>query len=565
MSEVTFRKTDVEGKLGILTESPWQTRTNFLAEIDTADMELQATSFRRASGEAAEAGSLGRAATKKSTDAGQADGGALVDADERVASSFRGLQSDGEDMETASDVVEKSIALAQETAEKLDALVEGPTGERFTEALDPLFDSTLANAEENWANWREKYATELNGYEPGTGLRVQYGDLVVELYAPDFGPPLALAVRLKEDGIEHVAVAARSAAKEMKDTLAHYRKTLTGYGHELIGMGYDFSGSELSLWTSGEMLDYAVDAINNAKPGDEDAIRPHLTAVEALIAAAEGGRELTRDEAEFLGTFLHRIDDGQLLAISEHATDTSSIYPGMPGWGSVSGTERTSADVLADAVMVLNNPDFHEWKRDFIEAPGGVHLIYPRTHGVDDVRMDPGADDGPEYMKSYDAMTQFLARSDIPPGDLMAERMADSALYTQELYTQHEEYRGGVANPGANRMLELAARNPDTAAGMLADGEFSDRLFDQKWENSSGAAAFVTAGTTYPEGFATDQRDESDYDKARSNVIDVGRTDYDAVRAGRGETPEDMPLDHTDLEAAVQPLLPTYQVPLPPA
>ncbi|MFI7272730.1 hypothetical protein [Streptomyces sp. NPDC049879] len=543
MSQASFTRADVEEKLGNLVESPWQTRKDFLAEIDTADMELQATSFRRASGEAAEAGGLGRAATGKATEAGQADGESLVDGDERVASTSGGLQDDGAQMEQVSRLVFLSRDRALETADGLTVRVD---------ALDSVFESELAYAEETWADWRSLVE------RTPTGSRLSYGHFFLEWSkeVSDSAPAASFAKHLKNEGIEHVRVEADGAAHDAVELLAAYRHDLTGLGQELIELGYDIAGSPLGLWTSEAMLDYAVDAINAAEPGDEDAIRPHLAVVEGLIAATEDGRKLTWGESHYLSVFLNRLDEGKLVDISEHAVDTSSLYPGMPGWGSVSGTERTSADVLADAVMVLNDPARHESRRDFVDAPNEVGLLNPRTYGEDDIRRDPGADDGPEYLEDYDAMTQFLARSDILPGEQMAERMTESALYTQELYTQHEEYRGGVQNPGANRLLELAAKNPDSAAGMLADENFTQRLFDQKWEDSSGAAAFVTAGTTYPEDVRADQRGSMDYSEARTNVGLVGWNDYDAVRDGRGETPEDMDLDHLALEFAVRPLIP---------
>ncbi|MEV1005772.1 hypothetical protein [Streptomyces sp. NPDC049881] len=548
MSLASFTRADVEGVLGNLDKSPWQTHKDFLAEIDTADMELQAKSFRTASGEAAGAADLGRAATKKATEAGQADGQSLVDADERVASTSSGLQDDGANMEQVSRLILQSRDRALETADGLKVLID---------ALDEEFESALASAEEAWAGWR------LYVEETPTGSQLRYWTFLYqwEEKNPDSAP--AFAQYLRDLGIENVRVEAIITARDMAELLAAYRHDLTGFGQQLTELGYDIAGSPLGLWTSDEMIDYAVFAINEAKPGDEAAIRPHLAAVEALIAATQDGRKLTWEESHYLSVFLNRLDDGKLVDISEHAVDTSSLYPGMPGWGSVSGTERTSADVLADAVMVLNDPARHESERDFVDAPNEVGLLNPRTYGEDDIRMDPGADDGPEYMKDYDAMTQFLARSDIPPGEPMAERMAESALYTQELYARNDDYRGGVENPGANRLLELAARNPDASAGMLADSDFAQRLFDQKWENSSGAAAFVTAGTTYPDDLRLDKLEDSDYRHARTVVGEIGSTDYDAVKSGRGETPGDMHLDHTDLEAAVQPMVPVYDGPMP--
>ncbi|MFR9726677.1 hypothetical protein ACL02R_25445 [Streptomyces sp. MS19] len=548
MSQASFTRADVEGELGNLEKSPWQRHKDFLAEIDTADMEIQATSFRRASGEAAEAGDLGRAASGEAADAGRADGQSLVDADERVATTSGGLQDDGANMEQVSRLVLLSRDRALETGDGLDIGID---------SLNAKFDRELAHAEETWADWRSLVT------ETPTGSQLRYGNFLLEWEEKNPASAPAFAGHLRHRGIEKVRVEAIVTARDMVELLAAYRHDLTGLGQELTELGYDIAGSPLGLWTSEEMLDYAVDEINAAKPGDEAAIRPHLAAVEALIAAAEGGRKLTWEESHYLSVFLNRLDDGKLVDISEHAVDTSSLYPGMPGWGSVSGTERTSADVLADAVMVLNNPDFHESERDFVDAPNEVGLLNPRTYGVDDIRRDPGADDGPEYLKDYDAMTQFLARSDIPPGEPMAERMAESALYTQELYARNGDYRGGVENPGANRLLELAAKNPDASAGMLADSDFAQRLFDQKWENSSGAAAFVTAGTTYPDDLRLDKLEDSDYHHARTVVGEIGRTDYDAVKSGRGETPGDMRLDHTDLEAAVQPMIPVYDGPMP--
>ncbi|WP_052850929.1 hypothetical protein [Streptomyces avicenniae] len=465
-------------------------------------------------------------------------------------------------MEQVSRLITQSRTAATDTVTEMQRVID--SGEAHPDrSLTDWLEGSQDSAEYEWAHWRD-FARSINPYDPSAGLVVEYhNETVAELYGPEYTAPPALAQRIKAYYVEAVGEAAVTTQEALVGIVAEYRHLLMDYGTQLGGLGYDLSGGPMDLWTSEEMARFAAEQISAADPGDTGAMRPYLGTLQSLIDASEGGRTLTAAEREYLDVFLNNIEEGQLVAIGRAGADAPAVYPGMPGWASISGTERTPAETLANGIMLLNDPERLGTGQDYTVLPNELDLLRPRYH-ENGAALDPGASDGREYLQSYDDVALFLSQATIPPSDLMAREMGDSALYTQELYTRNEEYRGGVPNPGADRLLETVARSPEASAGLLADKEFAYRLFDQQWENSVGAASLVTSGTTYPDDLPDEERGESRYDTARDHVTRIGMYDYDAVASGRGSSPMDVQMDHSDLEAAVQPLLPRYQVPLPP-
>ncbi|WP_052850930.1 hypothetical protein [Streptomyces avicenniae] len=470
-------------------------------------------------------------------------------------------QDDGSAMEQVSRLITQSRTAATDTVTEMQRVIDD--GEEHADhGLTGVLEINRGAAEERWATWR-KDAYPLGSDAPEGGLGVDFdGVKVAEVYGPEYAAPPALAHRIREFYLDDTALAAVTTQETLVEIVADYRHRLMDYGTQLADAGYDLSAGPMDLWTNEEMARYTAEQINTNGYDDAEALLRLLGPLQSLIDAARSGRTLTAAERDYMTGLLEGISGNTFARIARSEADGAQVYPGMPGWASLSGTERSPAGVLADAVMLLNDPARTGTDQDSVVLPEGLDLLRPR-HDENGDALDPGAEDGLEYLRDHDDVALFLSQATIPPSDLMAREMADSALYTQELYIRHEEYRGSVPTSGANRLLETVARNPEASAGLLADRKFTDRLFDQQWENSAGAASLVTSGTTYPNDLPTDRRGESAYATARDHVTRVGTDDHDAVERGRGPIPRDVETDHDALMRAVDALVPRREEPLP--
>ncbi|WP_129839972.1 hypothetical protein [Streptomyces sp. RFCAC02] len=548
MSEVTFGREDIEARLGADGgTSPWTLMEDFSDEIDAESMAETAAVYRRAAGEADTIGDLARTASQVAEDSSEWNGAALADGEGRAGETTRDLQDDGTYMGEVSTLLSQAMDIAVETDDAIHGMVDYAEDDAN---MEYVLKREVGIAEGEWENWQQ-FLSYIDPYDPSKGHIVTYDyQQIGEILGLDPQRPAYLAEAIKKHHVKQVAEHATEVATAITDTIEGYRAALTRYGADLGDLGYDLTGGPLQLWSSEEMAQWAVDHINAADPSDDAAMRPYLETLQSLTTAAQNGRKLTEQERDYLDYFFNNLDQGRLRDFTLAAAGRTPVDPGSSNWGSITGTEDSTAQILADAFTVMYDPERGGFDPEQHGLPAEVSgMLHPRYNQYGN-RVDPGAEDAADYISDYGQTASFLALASDPPGDSMARLMADSALYTQNLSSTHPEYRTSP-NGGSDILLETAARNSDAAAGMLADKEFTNELFDQQWDVSKGAAALVTAGTTVPAG-----QSEGAYTDALGNVRDVALNDWAAVQHGRGEVGADRELDHSDLEKAVGALLP---------
>ncbi|MFI7275034.1 hypothetical protein [Streptomyces sp. NPDC049879] len=504
MSAAVFTETEVEAAAGV---TPWKTQRKFSGEIDPDHMAEKAVVYRRAFEEARVAGDVAELASRISGESGQVDDSAMADPFERTAGTDRDLADRGEGMEAAADLLSRSMRVAVQHERQVRSIVE--------ERLDPGLAEVSAAAERAMA---------------------------------DAPAPMRLAVRTAH--LMELVARAQRADTEIDDEIAAYRSTLTRYGQELYENGYDLAGGPLGLWRSPDMAEYLAaglkDLLKDGKPDPDDLLR-YTSVLNALSRDVRAGggepRDLEREEAVFLMTFLGELDSDTLAALGNLGTD--HLEPAQ------ADTQREALQGVADGLIMVGylNDDSLDL---FPEVPLGDEFLSPREGPLFD--HEPGTDEFKAALEKWNGFGALMKEAGMPPEPAHAIQLAHAAVDVQERSSGQYAPRDyflfelspdtWVENTGGSGLLHAAALNEDAAADQLRGTDIAERLLRQQWEDSSGVAAYISQGTG---DFSASPESEAAARQARTNVLDAADTYKDEL-AGKGDQDKYGHTDHAQLQ-----------------
>jgi hypothetical protein len=536
VADVRFTHEDVQAEAG---KKPWDRRAEFVSGIDPDDLADTAAAYARAAGEVGDTAALARRATEIAAGAGAADGAPLVDAEARVDETARDLQQDGDGVDAVVRGLVRALRLAIDTEREVDQVVAGPDG------LDARFRRHLDAAVAEWDGWRGALQaavgaareTPMLAYDVHSGmplpLVVEYGGQRRTIAPRLFGGgqtydlPDDLARDIRKRHLQAAAGDASAAFDDIRDAIDAYTRRLTELGAELRGHGFEVTDAALpdGLWLSGAVARAAAEGLAGAlaqEPPDS-ALAARYAAHVALVT---GSGDLTGAERAFLQGLYAHLDVATLAALG--ALDTTVDYGDTePRGAAARRLEELGATqrALADGVMLLTDPE----RGGFDPAAGADRAALPAAlrHFVYDhqagglFRTDyPGARFLPEDVRQLNGFAGLLAHATVPPGDAFAADLGRAAVAIhaatgQELYGMHWD----VVNTGSGTLLEVAARNTDAAARLLSEEPFRAGLLYQQWEDSTGPAELITAGTTVPGGVDPDSAAARPYVEAAFHLL----------------------------------------------
>ena len=581
MPDFNFTSAQVETKAG---RKPWTRQREFAAEIQPDDMADTAAVYARAAGEASGAGELARHATEVGADAGGLDGASLVDEDGRIDATARGLQGNGQDMDSVVDYLVRSMNRAIQADEEVFDLVLGDGG------LEEARTRHITAAVNEWNGWQSalEAAVPANPLGDSSVLRpimsidVSYGGRTLTI-APEqdwsrsvYSLPASLATEIREKHLGNAADDAVTADDEITDAIEAYRNKLAEYGVELGALGYDLSDGPLGLWTTDEMATYAGQRLSEELAKDHPDPEALLRWTEGLDSVARGiydnpddpeeaAKDLTPAERAYLQTFLGELDADELARLGHLTEDTAGLDPGQ------AGIQFASVQRVANGINMLTNPEIGgldpTTEAGRAALPAGVrHFVYEAREDFVDgfanaaVRR-PVGDEFKDALRDFNGFGALMSTGSIAPGDGFGTGLASAAVDIQSM-TEYQYFDGGhedVANTGSSGLLRNVSLNDGLSADLLNDTSFREAALGLHWEDSTGIAEVVRAGTTIPDGVDGNSTAARPYVQAAFNVLDYAAGHNDEI-LGRGNPniAEYAPLDHSALQDAVGDTMLTY-------
>jgi hypothetical protein len=555
MPNLSFTNEEIAQAAG---KDPWRRQREFSEELDPDDMAETAATYRQAAAEAGSAGELAEKATEVATRGGHLDGRDIVDGQDRIDHTARGLQGNGEDMDEVVSLLVRSMNWAIDEEEKVGQLVYGDGG------LDEAVSRHNTASVNEWNGWQEALETEVAalGNRPVTvaypALPISYGGrsyIVTPAMGGVYTLPASLAEDVRKRHLESAAEDATETDGEIADEIEHYRRRLGDLGTELATLGYDLSGP-LGLWTTEEMAEYNAEMLRKelAKPDpDWDKLDMYTQGLEGITNALygvppddEAARGLTTDELAYLNAFFSGLDANTLVSLGEKG--------------------HTSMSDVANGINMLTNPDIFgidpATERDEIPA-----AIRPFIYDYEDSGIFDDAGMGEDFARDlgrFNAFGEVMKNATIPPGEQMAHDMARAAVDIQEQTSvQYKSSQAGgydpITNTVSSGLLQNVALNTEASAGLLNDDDFRQELLGQRWETGWGVAEVVQSGTTIPEGVDPNGDEAGPYVQAAHNVLSHAAANPDDIHGKVDGALYDRDFaDHTPLEGAVGDTALTY-------
>jgi hypothetical protein len=370
---------------------------------------------------------------------------------------------------------------------------------------------------------------------------------------PAYALPASLAGEIRARHLAAAVRDAKAAHEQIEGAIRQYRHDLVQYGRELEFMGYDLGDGPLALWTTPEQAEYTAARLNEALrqvPPDMQLVELYtqgLSAVaggvygDALNPSAEALRDLTAAERDFLLTFFGALDRDALVALGE-----------------VDGFSTAKADV-ANGITLLLDPEAGGL-RDAAEVPGVLrHFLH--DYRESDLFESPMGDGFRAELGRFNAFGDLMSHAVIPPGDDLARRLAGMAIDIEQRSALQPAYLlpdDLVRNTASSGLLTAVSRNTGVSAGLLNEEEFRDSLFAQWWDDSTGAADLIRAGTTVPAGMDPHADAAEPYVRAAYHVLRSAAEHTDVV-LGEGATATGaLATEHGALQQAVGDTVLTY-------
>ncbi|MFR9722901.1 hypothetical protein ACL02R_05930 [Streptomyces sp. MS19] len=488
----------------------------FVMEIDPEDMADTAAIYQQAVGEARTAGDLAEAASNLSGESGSLDHTAIADADQRTTDTDGALAGRGTGMEQ----VAQLLKLAMETAL------------HHVSQVTWILDGQL------WPQWEAAKASYARAREEN----------------PE---PLLPMIRARH--LADFTPAAQEAEEKIDDEIATYRRTLMRLGLELYEQGYDLAGGPLDLWSSVYMAREAAakvkELLADGKRPDPDELRLWTSVLNALSRDLRDGggtpRELTDLEAEFVLCFFEKLDSDTLTALGSLGTD--HLEPAQ------ADTQREALQGIADGlIMVRKIVDQNDYRGIYLSAEmqdKTDQLLRAFTEPREGPLFDhePGTDEFKAALEKWNSYGALMNEAELPPSAALSDQLAKAAVDVQERSTGQYAPRDyflfelspdtWVENTGGSGLLHAAALNEDAAAKHLRDPDNAGRLLRQQWEDSSGAAAYISQGTR---DLSANPEPDSPQDQARRNVLDAADRHREEL-AGKGDQDKYGHTDHGQL------------------
>ena len=559
MPKLDFTRDEVEGKAG--EKKPWTRQREFSEEIDPEDMADTAAVYARAAGEAADTGELAEEATRLGADSGALDGATLVDGEGRIDETARGLQGNGEDMD------EVVTRLVQAMNRAIDAESDVQDEIHAPGKLETKYTDHLRDAVDEWNGWQsalEGAVTRANdsGAVSGTvAVSVTHDGRTINAdQAPSGGGyvyslPDSLAAEIREKHLGRAADSAKDAYDEITDHIDAYRQRLMEYGTELQALGYDLAGP-LGLWTTEGQAEYAAEKLEEElakEDPDQRLIAMYTQGLSGIVDAIYGDsanpgdplRDLTAAERAYLDTFFSNVD----------AETLASLGTKIEGWDE---TKRN----IANGITMLADPELGGYDPATAEGRAALPEIVRRfVYDYQDGRMWPGendttdADGFREELQLFNGFGDIMSHGTLEPSEAFAGDLANAALDIQArsgvqqalgIYADEQ-----IPNTGSSGLLTTVSRNTEASAGLLNDDDFRDEFLGQWWQDSTGAADLIRAGTSIPDGMDHNDPQARQYVEAAFNVLadapDNGR--YILGQGGPQDGP--MALNHVNLQRAI--------------
>ncbi|WP_129840526.1 hypothetical protein [Streptomyces sp. RFCAC02] len=580
MPILSFTRDEVEAKAGV---KPWKDQVTFHDEINPDEMADTAAVYARAAGEASDTGELATEASHIGADAGGINGEEMVDDEGRIDLTSRGLQGNGEDMDTVVEYVVRAMNRALDADEEVHDVIFEPAN-----GLDKKYTDRLQDAIDEWNGWQSALEAKLAPTRDLPLLTAQYPVSV------EYGGETRWAIPMVTNGKhvyslpagldtdirnKHLALAAgdaKTAAGDIDEAIEAYRKKLGEYGQELGTLGYDLSDGPLGLWTTDGMADYAAEQVEYllahrpTDPAELDAWIDQLDMwTEGLGSIALGIenpddpdsplRDLTAAERAYLEQFLGHFDKDEIVALGELVSG-KGLDPGD------AGRQFSSLQRIANGFNMLFNPEIGgvdistQAGRDalppglkhFLDGPsealieGMAKNMVPNGGGPDDSYWDA--------LKEFNAFGELMGTASIAPGHSFGSELAHEAVTMQHL-TQYQYVNGGggdIPNTGSNALLQNVALNSDLSADLLNDKTFREDALTAHWENSDGLGNLIRSGTTVPEGVGHNDPEAKQYVQAAFNVLHYAAMHPDTIHGtDHWAINEYGDLDHSGLEDSI--------------
>ncbi|MFI7275035.1 hypothetical protein [Streptomyces sp. NPDC049879] len=490
----------------------------FVMEIDPEDMADTAAVYQQAVGEAKAASELAEVASHLSRESGSVDHTAIADADQRTADTDGALAGRGTGMEQVGQLLKLAMDIALHHVSQVTSILD-----------DQL-----------WPEWEAAQASYARAREEN----------------PE---PLLPMIRARH--LADFTPVAQEAEEKIDDEIATYRRALMRLGLELYEQGYDLADGPLQLWSSGYMAEDAAakvkELLADGKRPDPDELRLWTSVLNSLSRDLRGGggtpRELTEAEAEFVLRFFGELDSDTLAALGKLGTD--HLEPAQ------ADTQREALQGIADGlIMVRSVVDHDDWYGNIYLGPEerdeADQLLREFTEPKEGPLFDhePGTDEFKAALEKWNSYGALMSEAELPPSAALSDQLAKAAVDVQERSTGQYAPRDyflfelspdtWVENTGGSGLLHAAALNEDAAAKHLKDPDTADRLLRQQWEDSSGAAAYVSQGT---QDLSANPEPDSPQDQARRNVLDAADR-YREELAGKGDQDKYGHTDHAQLQ-----------------
>jgi hypothetical protein len=500
---------------------PWRERDR-LAQGRPGEITALARAFARGAGDAQLAADLGRQGSQLTAQGYTNDGAAVHRLDEHVARSRTLLTDAGGGMRRVATILD-AIAddLVARTADAQRRVADLETEllriQREWDAYDARYRAVMARGPINAAELAEQYRAE-RGRVSGiaAGLVDEVGRAVAASVA-DYDWELG------------------RRSRDLND-LGYAPPADLDAGPGDVGADPDAGARDGQRLA--ELLDEPAGAQNIA---EIDALSGDLRALAAR--AAEGGR-LTDGERQYLTTFFDALGPDALAALPQQVRDGASAAAdpargpdGMP-LASPDDVYRTTVAPFGDAILGLSRQIADDAGgaiayqsavpaavRSLLDTPLGVvdpatgaRWMNDRFLAGGDQAQDPRAliGAGVAGADRYRAVNDVLTASTARPGSGLAAQLTDSAIRVrQELNAVQENARsalsftlGGGADgvvgaldrilddTAASNALSVAARDVASSSRVLLDDARRPALLGLDWEDATGAAELVTAGTS---------------------------------------------------------------------
>ncbi|MEV1010623.1 hypothetical protein [Streptomyces sp. NPDC049881] len=513
MPDLHFTRDNVQEKAGCW---PWVAQKTFCDEVDSEDMAEKAAVYARAAAEGTDAADIAERATAIAAEAGELDGSSLIDAEGRVKETDRRLRPD--ELKDVPSLLVRAMNLAIDAENEAVRLILGDGG------LDVGFTHHLSASVNEYNGWVEAVNRVMAALPPSAdGLPPRDVPVTLPGYGtrtihPAMGSDGMFHVSLDDWAVEirarHLQDAADDAGKaseELDAVIETYQRQMTELAGELTKHDYDLSEGPLkSLWINPAMARWAAGRLNDLLESDHgtaaEEMLQALAGVEGILnglfddygsaSPGEASRRLTADERAYLDDFFWVFDESSLGALGGHH------------WTAGTDRLRELGDhlmrVAGDGVTVLLDPELggvslrREWDAIPPPALAGLTRRLPEGGYADD-----------EGIAALSGFGNVMSHSTVPLGREFGRDLTESVVDTLAHGRGRTDAAGNPLDTDARKLLAVTSRDPERAAEMMADPDFTGTLLEDVYPFDTWTGGvepnvqrFVERATTLPEGVA---------------------------------------------------------------